>query len=171
MDTCPRYNGHMTELSILAEQLGVSERTLRRAVNEGTLRATRPSPRTLELSPPEREYTRRSWPLISALRRVLRTEPNKRLAVLFGSTAAGVDVLTSDVDVLVDLVDDSLDRLADLTLKLEAAVRRPVDMVRLQDAERDPLFLANVLARGRVLVDRADLWPRVSSREAALRRI
>ncbi len=160
----------MTELALLAEQLGVSERTLRRAVGQGTLRAARQSPRTLVLPPQEREYARRSWPLIGALRRVLRTEQNKRLAILFGSTAVGGDTPTSDVDVLVDLTDDSLDRLADLTLKLEAATRRPVDAVRLRDAEHDPLFLANVMASGRVLVDRDGQWSRLSGREAGLRR-
>jgi predicted nucleotidyltransferase len=158
----------MTDLAVLAAQVGVSERTLRRAVNEGALRATRPSPRKLEFTLREREYARRSWPLLSAMRGALRTEPNKRLAVLFGSTAVGSYTPASDVDVLVDLSDDSLDRVIDLTSKLEAAVERPVDMVRLRNAERDPLFLAKILAQGRVLVDRERRWPRLSSREAGL---
>jgi predicted nucleotidyltransferase len=158
----------MTELAMLAEQIGVSERTLRRAVNQGTLRATRLSPRRLEISPAEREYGRRLWPLISDLRGTVRTEPNIRLALLFGSTAVGTDTPKSDVDILVDLADDSLDRVVDLTLKLEAAVRRPVDIVRLKDAERDSLFLARAIAAGRVLVDRDRQWSRLSRRMVGL---
>ena len=39
-----------------------------------------------------------------------------------------------------------------------------------QDAEGEPSFLADVIADGRVLVDREGLWPRLRSREASLRR-
>ncbi len=35
-----------------------------------------------------------------------------------------------------------------------------------QDAESEPSFLADVIADGRVLVDREGLWPRLRSREA-----
>jgi predicted nucleotidyltransferase len=158
----------MTELAMLAKQIGVNERTLRRSVNEGTLRASRLSPRQLELSPAEREYARRRWPLIGSLRALLRTEPNVRFALLFGSTAAGTDTPRSDVDILVDMADGSLDRVVDLTLKLEAAVGKPVDLVRLEDAERDSLFLAKKIASGRVLVDRDQEWSRLSTRKADL---
>ena len=77
----------MTTLDMLAHELGVSGRTLRRAVNEGTLRATRPSPRTLEIPLSERVYVRRHWTLLAKLRAFLRTERNVRFAMLFGSTA------------------------------------------------------------------------------------
>lgn len=153
---------------MLAEQIGVNERTLRRAVNEGALRAKRLSPRHLVLSPAEREYARRRWPLIGSLRGLLRTEPNVRFALLFGSTATGTDTPKSDVDILVDLTDGGLDRVVDLTLKLEAAVRKPVDIVRLEDAERDSLFLAKKIATGRVLVDREHEFSRLSPRKAQL---
>jgi hypothetical protein len=45
-----------------------------------------------------------------------------------------------------------------------------VDVVRLQDAEDNPLFLADLLREGRVLVDREGLWPKLRRREGALRR-
>jgi predicted nucleotidyltransferase len=159
----------MTDLALLAREVGVNERTLRRAVSQGALRATRPTPRTLHLPLSERRYVRRSWPLLSLLRTALRTEPNVRFALLFGSAATGTDLPTSDVDVVVDLRDASLDRLVDLGLKLTASVGRRVDVVRLQDAESEPSFLAAVVANGRVLVDREQLWPRLRSREATLR--
>ncbi len=160
----------MNELSALADQVGVSERTLRRAANQGTLRASRAGPRTLELSLSERVYARRHWPLISALRAALRSEPNVRFALLFGSVARGDDTPAGDVDVIVDLRDPSLERLMDVQTKLMAAVDREVDVVRLEDAEAEPSFLAEALTDGRVLVDRAGLWPRLRRREPRLRR-
>jgi predicted nucleotidyltransferase len=160
----------MTGLGLLADELGVHERTLRRAVGQGTLRATRPTPRTLELPLSERRYLRRAWPLLAALRRTLRTEPNVRFALLFGSAASGADTLASDIDVLVDLRDASLERVIDLNAKLTAAIIRPVDLVRLGDAESEPSFLAAALSNGRVLIDREQLWPRLRAREPSISR-
>lgn len=160
----------MTDLAILAREVGVNERTLRRALNQGTLRAARPTPRALELPLAERHYVRRSWPLLAALRAALRTEQNVRFALLFGSAAAGTDRSASDLDIAVDLRDSSLERVVDLSAKLTAAIGRSVDVIRLQEAETDPLFFADVVTNGRVLVDREGLWPRVRRREAVLRR-
>jgi predicted nucleotidyltransferase len=160
----------MTGLTLLAAEVGVSERTLRRAVREGTLRATRPTPRTLEMSLAERDYIRRRWALISSLREALRTEPNVSFALLFGSAATGMDTQQSDVDVLVDLRDASFERVVDLATKLSELIGRHVDVVELYEAEREPAFLARVVAEGRVLVDREDLWPVLHRREIALRR-
>lgn len=159
----------MNELRMLADEVGVSERTLRRATDQGTLRATRIGPRALELSLSERVYVRRSWPLISALRVALRTEPNVRFALLFGSTATGTDTRESDIDILVDLRDASLERLLDLQAKLVAVVGRDVDVVRLTDAEDEPALLAAALAEGRVLVDRGGVWPTLCRRKSLLR--
>jgi len=160
----------MTELGVLADELGVNERTLRRAIGQGTMRATRPTPRTLELPLAERRYLRRAWPLLATLRGRLRTEQNVRFALLFGSAATGSDTPASDVDVLVDLRDSSLERVVDLSAKLTADIGRQVDLVRLADAEHDPAFLAAALADGRVLVDRERLWQRLRRREATIRR-
>lgn len=160
----------MTELALLAEEVGVNERTLRRAVNQGGLHASRSTPRALELSLSERRYIRRSWSLLAALRMGLRTEHNVRFALLFGSAARGTDGPGSDVDMVVDLRDPSLDRVVDLSAKLTAIIGRRVDVVRLEDAEADPSFLAGALAEGRVLVDREGLWPRLRRREIEMRR-
>jgi predicted nucleotidyltransferase len=160
----------MNGLLLLAEEVSVNERTLRRAVSRGTLRGSRPTPRKLDLPLSEREYVRRSWRLIAALQAALRTEPNVRFALLFGSGAVGADTPGSDVDVLVDLCDASLERLLDLAAKLTRLVGRPVDVVELKDAEAEPSFLAQVVADGRVLVDREDLWATLRAREDELRR-
>ncbi len=157
-------------LALLAEEVGVHERTLRRAINEGALRGARPTPRRLELPLSERQYVRRSWSLLSSLRAALRTEQNVRFALLFGSAAAGTDSPASDVDLLVDLRDARLERVIDLSDKLTSAVGRRVDVARLEDAEADPLFLADVVAEARVLVDRAALWPQLVRRMASTRR-
>jgi uncharacterized protein len=159
----------MAGLELLAEEVGVNERTLRRAVSQGTLRGSRPTPRKLELPLQERDYVRRSWGLIATLRAALRTEQNVRFALLFGSTATGMDRSGSDVDVLVDLRDASFERVVDLGTKLTRLVGRPVDIVELKDAEVEPSFLAQIVSDGRVLVDREDLWPRLHRREARLR--
>lgn len=148
----------MTELSQLAHQVGVSERTLRRAVAEGTLRGERSSPRRLKLSALEKEYVLRGWPLLARLRAALRTEHNVRFALLFGSSARGEDDQDSDVDLLVEMRDSSLVRIVDLELKLEALLGREVDVLSVEDAEANPLLFAEALREGRVIVDRKGRW-------------
>lgn len=160
----------MTELGLLAEQLDVSERTLRRAVNQGVLRATRPSPRRLEIPVAEKRYARHAWPLLAPLRASLRTERNVRFALLFGSAARGDDTDRSDVDLLVEMVDGSLDRVADLSAKLEALTERHVDVIPIQSAEAVPGLFAAAIAEGRILVDRDALWSDLRGREKALQR-
>jgi len=150
-----------TPLAELAREVGADERTLRRAVAQGTLRGVRPSPRKLELPLTERRYVRRAWPLIAELRSALRTEPNVRFALLYGSVAAGEDTPNSDVDVLVSLRDPDVSKLVALERRLAERVGREVEVVRLEDAEREPSFLELALDGGRVLVDRAGMWPRL----------
>jgi hypothetical protein len=65
--------------------------------------------------------------------------------------------------------DPRLERIVELSAKLTAATGRRVDVVRLEDAQTEPSFLAEVIADGRVLVDRVELWPRLRSREPSLR--
>lgn len=153
----------------LARELQISGRTLRRAVRLGALRGTvAPSGTILPVG--ERAYARRSWHLIAALRSALRTEPNVRFALLFGSAARGDDGDASDADLIVDLEDSSLERLADLAIKLGSSIDRPVDIARLSDASTDPAFLADAITEGRVLVDRDSRWNRLQAREPSLRR-
>lgn len=148
----------MTELALLASQVGTSERTLRRAVSEGTLRGKRPSPRQLKLSAAEKEYVLRRWGLLAQLRLALRTEPNVRFALLFGSAARGEDLPGSDVDLLVQMRNPSLARRADLELKLERLLGRLADVIDPKDAASNPLLLADAAREGRVIVDRDDRW-------------
>jgi predicted nucleotidyltransferase len=159
-----------TSLRSLARHLDVPERTLRRAAAQGLVHGKRTSARHFETSLREEAYLREHWPLLSALRAALRTEPSVRLAVLFGSLATGRGHARSDVDLLVSLSNPSAGRVAELTARLERQLHRPVQLVRLQDAESTPLLMCEALERGRVLVDRDDLWPGLRSELAVRRR-
>jgi len=160
----------MNQLQMLADEVAVNERTLRRAANEGTIRVERPSARRLRISLAEKNYLRRRWQLLAALRAALRTEPNVSFALLFGSAARGDDGTRSDVDLIVQFRDSSLTRVLELEERLERAIERKVDVVSLEAAERNSGLLASAVGEGRVLVDRAGLWPALSAETAALER-
>lgn len=151
----------MSSLQQLAADVGIPERTLRRAVETHTLRGRRPSPRKLALDDAEREYVRRHWGLLQDLREALRTEPNVKLAVLFGSTARGDAGPRSDVDLVVSWKDSKRARPGALMAKLEAATGREVDLTQWARAKKSPLLVDRVVKEGRVIVDRAYAWPRL----------
>ena len=162
--------GGMTVLHDLAQELQVSERTLRRAVADGTIRAERPSARRLRISDDERDWVLRNWPTVARLRAALRTEPSVRLAVVFGSAARGRQHRRSDLDLLVELDVPSPTRLAALEERLTQAAGREVQVVAARSAEASPGLLADALRDGRVLADREGLWPRLRRREPQIRR-
>jgi predicted nucleotidyltransferase len=150
-----------TSLRALAGYLGVPERTLRRAAADGVIRGERISPRRYVTTLREEDYLRRHWPLLRDLRDALRTEPNVRLAVLFGSHATGRVTDRSDIDLLVILEDPSAGRVADLSGRLEDRMERPVQLVRLEEAGGSPALMNDILGQGRVMVDRDDAWTRL----------
>jgi predicted nucleotidyltransferase len=154
----------------LARDLGAPERTVRRAVRQGTVQARRVGSRTLAISDEEVSYLAGHWDLLGALREGLRTEPNVRLAVLFGSTARGDDYEGSDVDILVKLHDPHVFRVADLSAKLTTLINRGVQIVRLEQARRTPPFLLRIVQEGRVLVDRDAEWVKMRSHARGLER-
>jgi predicted nucleotidyltransferase len=160
----------MDSLRSLALDLGLPERTVRRAAAEGLIHGQRVSPHKYRTTAREREYLRRHWPLLTELRALLRTEPNVALAVLYGSYAVGATRPGSDVDLLVELREEDIGRLADLSGRLSAALGRDVQTVRLVDARRSPTLLRDVLAQGRVLVDRERRWSALKRSEARVRR-
>lgn len=158
----------MTELSLLAADVGTHERTLRRAAGRGTIRCRRTGPRRLFLPAGEYEYVLAHWPLIGRLVQGLRTLPNVRLAVLYGSVARGDESAASDVDVLISFRRDGVHARALAGERLEEAAGRPVQLVSLGEAP--PLLLGDALRDGRVLVDRDGDWPRLKAREARVQR-
>jgi predicted nucleotidyltransferase len=161
----------MESLRRLATELDIPERTLRRAAGEGLIHGERVSPRRFRTTLREEAYLRAHWPVLRKLRASLRTEPNVRLAVLFGSIATGVERADSDLDVLVVLDDQSVRRLADLAGRLSLRMDRDVQAVRLLDAERSPALMADVLRHGRVLIDREGRWPSLKASETGRLRL
>lgn len=160
----------MPDLDLLADEVRVSGRTLRRAANRGTIRSHRLGERRLGLSAAEYEYVRSHWPLFACLLGVLRTLPNVRLAVLYGSVASGEESRESDLDLLVKLRRDDFSARAELRERLRAAAAREVQVVGLPQAEQSSLLLSDVLRDGRVLVDRDGDWPELKRRERAIER-
>ena len=143
---------------------------MRRAVSQGTLRASRSGPRQLRLAPGEREYLQAYWPLISGLRRALRTEQGVRLAVLYGSLARGDEDADSDLDLLISFADARPSAGVELAVRLERVNDRRVDIADLERVEaRAPLLLDRVLDEGRVLVDRDGRWRQLRERRSTIR--
>jgi predicted nucleotidyltransferase len=161
----------MDSLGRVASELEIPERTLRRAASEGLVRGERVSPRRFQITLREEGYLRGHWQLLSGLRAALRTEPNVRLAVLFGSSATGSDHENSDVDVLVALHDPAVGRVAELADRLSQRIGREVQLVRLSEAQSTPVLMVDVIEHGRVLVDRDELWPGLRDAGARWRRL
>jgi uncharacterized protein len=161
----------MVSLGRAASELEIPARTLRRAASEGLVRGERLSPRRFRITFREEAYLRSHWKLLRALRASFRTEPNVRLAVLFGSRAIGTDDERSDVDVLVALQDPSVSRLAELAERLSRGIGREMQLVRLSEAETSPVLMSDVIDQGRVLIDRADLWSALQERAPRWQRL
>lgn len=151
-----------------ASEVGCSERTLRRYVNEGLLRGRRLGGR-VELTAQEERYLRSHHRLLLRLMAALRTERDVRLAVLFGSAATGADRPDSDVDLLIAHRRgvETLARVG-LARRLSRTLGRHVQLVTLADAERSPSLLADAVVLGRVLVDRDGLWKSLPARREEL---
>jgi predicted nucleotidyltransferase len=148
-----------SDLPVLARELSVPERTLRRAVARGTVRSHRSAPRQFEMPAGEREYLREHWPLLSDITAVLRTERNVRLAVVFGSVARGSTHDESDVDILVSVAADRPLYLMRLAARLESVLDREVDVLSLERLRaQEPRMLGSVLQEGRPLIDRDGQW-------------
>lgn len=162
------YIGQMNSLAVIARDINVSDRTLRRAVNLGTLRARRPSPRKLEISVLESAFIRRCWPTIAELRVALSNERNVSLALLFGSLARGTAGPGSDIDLAVQLKDPTFERLLDLQVRLETHLRRKVDLLSLDELHEAPNLAAAIVEDGRPITDREGSWPEIRAKLATL---
>jgi predicted nucleotidyltransferase len=157
-------------LRALARHLDVAERTLRRAASEGLLHGRRVSERRYETTLREEAYLREHWPVLRALRAALRTEPNVRLAVLFGSVAVGRESDRSDLDLLVVVRHRDAGSIAALAQRLRDRLGRDVQLVRLEDAQRSPGLMVDVFEQGRVLIDRDHAWAWLKATERGWRR-
>ena len=156
-------------LRTLARHLDVPERTLRRAASDGLIHGRRVSERRYKTTLREEAYLRDHWALLRALRGALRTEPNVRLAVLFGSLAIGAEIDRSDVDLFVVVRDGDAVPVAALAERLRDRLGRDVQVVRAEDALDIPVLMIDILEHGRVLVDRDKSWPGLKAAERAWR--
>jgi predicted nucleotidyltransferase len=160
----------MGAIQELAADLAIEGRTLRRAISQGTLRASRTGSRGLQLAPSERDYLRAHWPLLSELRAELLHEHGVRLAVLYGSLARGDGDADSDLDLVVSLAGDPLSARSELAVRLKRVSGRRVDIAHLARVEAQaPLLLERVLDEGRVLIDRDGQWKQLCERRSAIR--
>ena len=89
--------------------------------------------------------------VVENLRRVIEEMPGVRLAVLFGSAARRTDGSDSDIDIGVSM-EGGADLPLALSVALERAVGRPVDLVWLDGAP--PLLRFEIARDGLVLVER-----------------
>jgi predicted nucleotidyltransferase len=159
----------MEAIQELAADLDAEERTLRRAVAQGTIHCHRPGPRRIKLAAGEADYLRRHWELLFDLRKALRTEHDVRLAVLYGSVARGHEDAGSDLDFLVAMSDDEPAVSSALSVRLGRVGGRDADIARLDRIEKSaPLLLARVLDEGRVLIDRDGIWEELRLRRRAI---
>jgi len=159
------------DVSGLAFEIGGDQRTVRRALARGAIRADRVSPRRIVISDDELEYLRANWSQLQALQSALRTEPNVASGILFGSLARGTDVdSASDVDILVELRTDTALEAVRLGERLSERLGQAVQIIRSTGTANAPEFLLNVLEDGRPLVDRSGAWNRLRKRHKSLQR-
>jgi predicted nucleotidyltransferase len=155
----------------LAQELGTTDRTLRRLAEVGTIRSGRRRAGLRGALSREESYLRGHWELLSRLRAALRTEPSVMAALLFGSVAAGTDSPASDIDLVVALDGDArLRDLYQLGRRLARKVGRPVDLFNLDDLLAEPARLGPIIDEARPVVDRAHVWPRLQTLRRKLSR-
>jgi predicted nucleotidyltransferase len=124
----------------------------------------------VRLSPGEDALLRRNRELLAGLRRALRTEPNVTFAMLFGSVARGDDRPDSDVDVMVVLRTQSLEKMVELQDRLEVATGKDIHLLSKQEASKNEVLMSLAVEDGRPLVDRIGLWSELQGEREELRR-
>jgi predicted nucleotidyltransferase len=104
----------------------------------------------------------------SRIERVLRAGPPLRLAVLFGSIAQDTARATSDVDIAILPTEIGLTLAEEgrLATELEHALRRSVDLVRIDHASG--LLQWQIASTGKLLLSHpASEWTRFQARVAS----
>ena len=88
--------------------------------------------------------------------------------MLFGSKARGDSSADSDIDLLLGLRKGGDGKA--IGSRVAERLGQPVQVVRLDEAERAPMLLSEVLRDGRVLVDRDGVWAELRKRTATIER-
>ena len=90
---------------------------------------------------------------ILEIQKILESEEDIVVAILFGSLARGDEGFESDLDLGISTEGDlTPDRKMTLIEQLAAATGRPVDLVDLRNA--NPIIRTQILTKGRMLVKR-----------------
>lgn len=152
----------------LARELGSTDRTIRRVAGGGTIGGRRTRGGHWRFSERDLEWLRSHWALLAQLRSALRVEPSVRAAILFGSTAQGTDLPSSDLDLIVELAGDDPLALGRLRRRLMRKIGRPVDLFLLADLVAEPEILVPLLDQARPIIDRDFVWPRVLRKRRSL---
>lgn len=145
----------MSSVATLAEDLGSSKPTVRRAINIGMIHAKRESARKVHVSVGEMVYLRDHWKLLSAIRGALRSEPAVERAILFGSVARGSDSPGSDLDIGVVFRAPSGSQTLDLQLRLSKRLGRAVQIVDMRRLPARSRLRREISRDGRTLIERS----------------
>lgn len=158
----------------MANELGVSDRTLRRAVVLGLVRGVYMTQRGLYLAPDEIEYLRRQWTMLDRLRRALRNEPAVEFALLYGAAARrrpSPVPRSGTLRLLLATRQRPSDVLPRLHAKLTWAAEQSVALVALDSVADQPTLLLEAIRDGRVLVDRrGTAWSKLKRQRWRLQR-
>ncbi len=158
----------------MAKELGVSDRTIRRALALGLVRGVYMTQRSLYLAPDEIEYLRRQWTTLDRLRRALRNEPVVEFALLYGAAARrrpAPSVGSATLRLLVVTRRSQPDTLPRLHAKLTRATRQSVALARFDSVADQPMLLLDAIRDGRVLVDRrGTAWSKLKRQRWRLQR-
>ncbi|MEO8745123.1 MAG: nucleotidyltransferase domain-containing protein [Candidatus Dormiibacterota bacterium] len=154
----------------LAELTDSSGRSIRRGIQVGLIRGKRTAARAYVVAPGEAQYLQHHWPTLRKLRERLRTMRDVEAAIVFGSLARGDMRRDSDVDILIRLRGEvTMKRVREVRDGLATAVGLPVEVHELRHLEPAPELLQRVIEDGRVLVDRAGVWPDLRRRRHSIR--
>jgi len=141
-----------------AKDAGVAPALVRAWLRTGVLRGRGHRTGALDIAPSERRWLIENASLVQVLEDLSRHRGVETL-VLFGSVARGEDLIGSDVDLAADgpAIDDLATRRR-LAVQLSERLERRVDLIPIEFLLDAPAVLAEALADGRVVGDRAGHW-------------
>lgn len=143
----------------LEQKLGVEARTLSALTEMGTIRGVGGDWHKLRKG--EAEWLIKHWGLVKSLQEALKTERLVKVAFIFGSYAKGSEREDSDLDLLVDMENETFTTQSGLHNRLEKKIGRKVDLfwlsnlVNEEDGKRN-FLLENIIKELRPVVNHKD---------------
>ena len=144
-----------SDISGLIAMFKVSQDTILRLIQLGSIKGIWKGPRKFTLAAGEMEYLEKEWATIDGLRKALRTEPLVRTAILFGSHSIGSSRPDSDIDLFVGLKEKiSFERFEALRSRLNRILGVYVDLYADYEIWSQPLLIRKIAEEGRPLIKR-----------------